>query len=85
LAAPSASWGRKVPAGYALTTGKALHTGSIDLVGPLNADIVDIDQVMAMVPEEADRTLDDGDCIAADFSGAMKSARGTVTIKLSQR
>jgi hypothetical protein len=76
---------RKVPAGFALTTGKALHTGSIDLIGPINVDIAGIKQEMAMVPEEADRTIEEGDCIAADFSGAMKGARGTVTIKLSHK
>lgn len=74
---------RKVPAGDALTTGKALHTGSIDLIGPVNRDIAGVEQVMAMVHEKADRTLEEGDCIAADFSGAMKNAKGTVKIKLS--
>lgn len=75
---------RKVGAGQSLSSGVALHSGSIDLIGPGNVDISKIEQILAMAPEE-DRFLELGDCIAADFSGGMANARGGVTIKLENR
>lgn len=70
---------RRVPVGIPLTDGKPLHSGSINLLGA-----TEVDQVMAMAPE-ANCNLEEGDCIAADFFGVMRGARGTVMIKVVER
>lgn len=68
---------RKVPSGTAITSGTALHTGSINLKG--TAATV---QTLTKSATPSDLVLAAGDSLAIDFTGTLTSATGAVTVHL---
>jgi hypothetical protein len=69
---------RKVPSGTAITSGTALHTGSINLKGTAATN-----QSLTLTSTAV--TLAAGDALAIDFTGTLTAAVGTVTVAMTPR
>lgn len=69
---------RKVPSGTAITSGKALHSGSYNFVGTANTE-----QVLTLSTTSSDLDLAKGDSLAIDPTGTLTSATGVITVGLS--
>jgi hypothetical protein len=69
---------RKVPSGTAITSGTALHTGSINLKGTAATN-------QALTLTSTAVALAAGDALAIDFTGTMTAAVGTVTVAMTPR
>lgn len=69
---------RKVPSGTVITSGTALHSGSINLKGT-----ADTNQALTLSTTASDLLLAAGDCIAIDFTGTLTSATGVVTVGMN--
>jgi hypothetical protein len=68
---------RKVPSGTAITSGTALHSGSINLKGT-----ADTNQSITLSTTSSDLLMDAGDALAIDFTGTLTSATGVVSVWL---
>lgn len=68
---------KKAASGTAITSGTALHTGSIDLKGTAATN-----QALTL---GADLEIAEGDTIGVDFTGALTAAVGAVTVSLAPR
>ncbi len=71
---------RKVPSGTAITSGTALHSGSLDLKTAANSEVA-----LTLSSTLDDLVLAQGDSIALDFSGVLTSTAGNVTVGLAPR
>lgn len=71
---------RKVPTGAAITAGTALHSGSVNLKGTVNAN-----QILTMSGSLSTRTIEPGDAIAIDFTGVLTAASGQVSVEYRKR
>lgn len=71
---------RKVPSGTAITSGTALHSGSINL-----KSTADTNQVLTLSTTSSDLDLAQGDAIAIDFTGTLTAATGVVTVGLNPK
>lgn len=69
---------RKVPTGTALTSGRALHSGSYNLVGTAATN-----QILTLSATASDLLLAAGDRLAIDYTGTATSAIGCVTVTLA--
>ena len=69
---------RKVPSGTAITSGTALHSGSIDLKGTANTN-----QPLTLSTTASVLLLAAGEALAIDFTGTLTSATGVVTVGLN--
>lgn len=68
---------KKAASGTAITSGVALHTGSIDLKGTANTN-----QTMTLAATDV-LEIAAGTCIGLDFTGTLTAATGSVTISLA--
>lgn len=71
---------RKAASGTAITSGTALHSGSINLVGT-----VDTNQSLTLSTTPGVLDLKAGDALCIDFTGTLTSAVGAVSVALSPK
>ena len=69
---------RKVPSGTAITSGTALHSGSINLKGTAATN-----QALTLSTTASDLSIPAGTAIAIDLTGTLTAATGTVTVSLA--
>lgn len=69
---------RKVPSGTAITSGTALHSGSMNLKGT-----ADTNQELTLSTTATDLDLASGDALAVDFTGTLTLATGTIIVALA--
>lgn len=69
---------RKVPSGTAITSGTALHSGSINLKGA-----ADTNQSITLSTTAGELDLAAGDALAIDFTGVLTLATGVVAVHMS--
>ncbi len=68
---------RKVPSGTAITSGTALHSGSINLKGTAATN-----QALTLSTTATTVALAAGDALAIDFTGTLTSATGVVSVAM---
>jgi hypothetical protein len=71
---------KKAASGTAITSGTALHSGSIDLKGTANTV-----QDLTLSTTSTDLDIADGDAIGIDFTGTLTTAAGVVTVTLAPK
>jgi hypothetical protein len=71
---------RKVPSGTALTSGTALHSGSINLKGTAATN-----QSLTLSTTDTDLFLSAGDAVCIDYTGTLTAAVGAVTVAFNPR
>ena len=69
---------KKAASGTAITSGTALHSSSIDLKGTANTN-----QSLTLSTTATDLVIAAGTSIGIDFTGALTSATGVVTVTLA--
>ena len=68
---------RKVPSGTAIASGTVVHASTANLKGTVNTN-----QNLALSATPANSRLAAGDALAVDFTGALTSATGVVTVAM---
>ena len=69
---------RKAPSGTIGTSGTALHSGSYNLVGTINAN-----QTLTLSTTEGALRIAAGDCLYYDLTGTATSAVGNISLSLA--